>query len=157
MTELFSTAEGNQRNLRIVLLVIILATFPFYCLGFILWSAAPQDAQSAQRTPTPTLTPLSINTQEATITRLATQTPLQVVTMTPIGIILTPTSFGGVIPPPVVIPPTQFFPPTQFIPPTVFIPPPTLAPTFTPIPPDTAVPGPTTTTIPFFPTDTPDS
>jgi hypothetical protein len=177
MSQLF--AESRRRNLRIGLFVIILATLPFYCIGFILWAAAPQTS-GVRATSTPTLPPA---TREPTSTLAAT------VTLPPF---VTPTSLGPLQPTP-----GQFFTPgtniTPILPPTstpppVFIPSSTPAPTLTPIPQPTNTPipqpsntplpqpsntpipqpsntplpeptstpmeQPTSTTIPFFPTET---
>ncbi len=141
--------DTGRRNLRIVLFLVILATLPFYCVGFLL-IGLPQE----RATPTPTATSTLPPTERtATATLLPTNIPL--VTFTPISPLLpTPGQFnpGGIVPPPVFFPsPTPFFFPTATIP---FIPPPTAAPTLTPFPTSTPLPQPTATTVPFFPTDT---
>lgn len=147
MTQLFSSAESNQRNLRVVLFIIILATLPFYCLGFILWGAAP--APSAARgtpTPTGTLPPLT-----RTVTRFPSPT-------SGFGPLATVTSFSPLQPTP-----RQFLPPGGVnpvvpLPPTstqqIILPTSTFAPTLTPLPSSTPIPQPTATTIEIFPTDT---
>jgi hypothetical protein len=159
-------AANRQRNIRIILFVIILMTTPFYCLGFFLWGTAK---------PSGTLS-----------------TPTVVFTNTPIGGDVTATSaFPSVTPfgltPSLLSPlqptPLQFIPiphqPTVFIPPTwtpylvPIIPTDTLAPTLTLIPssaplptdvplpsftpPPTFTPTPTNTDVPVVvpPTDTP--
>lgn len=144
-------ADTGRRNLRIVLFLVILATLPFYCVGFLL-IGLPQERITPVPTATSTLPPAE---RTATPTLLPTNIPL--VTFTPISPLLpTPRQFnpGGVVvpPPPVFLPsPTPFFFPTATIP---FIPPPTAAPTLTPFPTSTPLPQPTATTVPFFPTDT---
>ncbi len=136
--------ERRRRNIRIILFIIIGATLPFYCAGFLLWGTAPR--ASTRDLATATFTPIGGNLT-ATNTRPPTNTPL-FRTSTP-GSPLGPT-------------PLQFIPPTR-IPATatsVFIPTSTLAPTLTPYPTDipqptnTPVPAPTNTPIPL-PSDTP--
>jgi hypothetical protein len=150
MGQLFSSADGSQRNLRVALFVIILATLPFYCLGFILWGAAPAVPSAIRTTVTATLPP---NTSRPTLAPSATSDNRPFITATSISPLQpTPIQFfppgGGVNP----LPPTAFLPPTQ---PPVVIPSPTTAPTLTPLPSATAIPVATSTTIPIFPTDTP--
>jgi len=145
--------ERRRRNLRIVLFVIILATLPFYCAGFLLWATAPQRGASA-------LPPTNANAS-ATFTPLATLTPLA--SNTPFGLItpiFTATSLSPLQPTP-----GQFFPPavTRFLSPTPFIFPsltlaptltPFIVPTFTPFPtlaPPTATPFVAPTATPFEP------
>jgi hypothetical protein len=182
MSHLFEATDGSRRNLRIALFVIILATLPFYCIGFILWSVAPQNPASQGATGTPTLPPVS---HTATDTPTITLTPQAFVTATGISPLQpTPLQFlppGGVLPPPV-LPPTST-PPPIFIPSSTPAPSltpipqatntPVPQPTITPLPTDTPIPQPTdtpipqpsdtpelqptSTTIPFFPTDTPDN
>jgi hypothetical protein len=164
--------ERRRRNLRIVLFVIILATLPFYCAGFLLWATAERGGATAPigGTATATYTPISIQ-GPATRTLPGIITPLPFGTATSINP-LQPTP-GQFIPVPVTrfLSPTAIFLPTLTAAPTLTpfptLPPlPTLAPaTFTPIPtlaPPTAVPLPTLppptaeppTPLPF-PTDTP--
>ena len=142
MTQPFSSGESRRRNLRIILFVIILATLPFYCIGFVLWGTAPQNPGQVAATSTPTLPP---NTLEATITPTPNLTP-SVTPTTDDGPLL-PTPTQSIINPPPVLP-TRFLSPTPEIQPTV------LMPTRTPLPSLTPIPPPTDTVIPFFPTDT---
>ncbi len=135
----------RRRSLRIVLFLVILATVPFYCVGFLLISLPPERV-----TPTPqatgTLPPAG---RTATPTLLPTSIPLQ--SVTPLSPLLpTPGQFN---PGQVVVPPPVFFPTlTPFVPPTIPIP--TAAPTLTPFPTLEPPPQPTATTISIFPTDT---
>ena len=150
MSQFFSSGENGQRNLRVVLFIIILATLPFYCLGFILWGAAPANPGARDiATSTPTLPPLT-----RTVTRQPSPTsgfgPLVTVTsLSPLQ--PTPRQFlppGGVNPG-APLPPTRYLSPTPFI-----IDIPTAAPTLTPVPTETPIPQDTATTVPVFPTDT---
>lgn len=93
MSELLPFPSGGRRNLRLLLFVIILATAPLYCIGFVLWGVAP-GAQSATATPTASATP-----------RLSTATPTR--TSTPFrSVIVTATR-------PLPPTPRQFRPPAQ--------------------------------------------
>jgi hypothetical protein len=165
MGQLFSGADGRRRNLRIALFAIILVTLPFYCLGFILWGAAPQSSQAIRNTATataPTNTRGPSSTPTATTGFIVTTTLLPANTLPPTPLQFVPP--GGVIP---ILPDaTQFRPifptftpviPTFPPPPPTWTPLPPPPPTWTPIPPatDTPLPLPTSTVIPFFPTDTP--
>jgi len=154
MANLISQVERRRRNLRIVLFIIIIATLPFYCAGFLLWGTAPARQSSDRITITATFTPLATiltpsRTVIATITPLGTQlspllpTPIQF--FTPIG----GGSGGGNGNP---FPPTATFP--VFIPTSTFAPTLTPLPTNTPIPPPTLPPPPSDTPIPI-PSDTP--
>ena len=75
MSELLPWPSGGRRNLRVLLFVIILATTPLYCLGFLLWGVAPGSRPPA--TLTPTLTPLF-----GTATPTRTYTPFRRVLVT---------------------------------------------------------------------------
>ncbi len=75
MSELLPWPSGGRRNLRVLLFVIILATAPLYCLGFVLWGVAPGSRPPA--TLTPTLTPLF-----GTATPTRTYTPFRRVLVT---------------------------------------------------------------------------
>lgn len=150
MVNLISQAERRRRNLRIVLFIIIIATLPFYCAGFLLWGTAPARQSNDRTTVTATFTPLATaltpsRTLQPSITPLGTQ--LSPLLPTPIQFF--PPGGGGNTNP---LPPTESFP--------VFIPTATFAPTLTPlptntfIPPPTLAPPPTNTPIPI-PSDTP--
>ena len=172
MSQFFESADGSRRNLRIALFAIILLTLPFYCIGFVLWSVAPQTPGAAIATRAPSATP---QTREPSPTAGATLTLPPFVTPTGLSPLLptpiqfnTPTGGGGITPvfPPTSLPPTVFIPPPTIAPTLTFVPPP---PTSTPIPPPSSTPipppsntpvppptieVPTSTTIPF-PTETP--
>jgi hypothetical protein len=138
--------ERRRRNLRIVLFVIILATLPFYCAGFLLWATAPQRG-SAQPLPsgsvTATFTPL------ATSGILPSNTPFGLITAIPTSLNPLQPTPGQFIPPAV----TRFLSPTPFTFPTL-----TQAPTLTPFPtfaPPTATPFVAPSATPFVPSATP--
>ena len=139
--------ERRRRNLRIVLFVIILATLPFYCAGFLLWATAPQRGASAQPLPggsvTATFTPL------ATSNILPSNTPFGLITAIPTSLSPLQPTPGQFIPPAV----TRFLSPTPFTFPTL-----TQAPTLTPFPtfsPPTATPFVAPTATLFVPSATP--
>jgi hypothetical protein len=153
--DVVATAARRQRNMRIILFVIILMTTPFYCLGFLLWGTAQPRAAVGIPTAIITNTPIG---GDVTATSAFP-------TVTPFG--LTPSLLSPLQPTPL-----QFIPiphqPTVFIPPTStpylvpIIPTDTLAPTLTLIP--SSAPLPTMTPQPSFtppptftpaPTDTP--
>ncbi len=138
--------DRRRRNLQVVLFLIILATLPFYCAGFVLLGTAP----GARATPTarPT-TPAALTRTIATSTRVAFPS-------------LTPLPGGGGNLPPT---PGQFFPtaafPTAFFPTSILptatffvFPTSTDAPSLTPYPTDVLFPTATESPIPF-PTDPP--
>jgi len=140
MTTSFTTSMRRRQNIRLVLFLIILATLPFYCVGFALWGFAPQHSGN---------TPAPSSTVRATITPLATRTPGGLFpTQGTVPLANTP---GQFVPPPV-LPTFSGFTTATFIFPT----PPTLAPTLTlPVfPSATFAPVITNTAIPFV-TDTP--
>lgn len=169
MSQIFESTDGSRRNLRIALFAIILLTLPFYCIGFVLWSVAPQSPGAALATRTPTLTPPVLdptNTSEATVTLPPFVTPTGVSPLLPTPIQFNTPGGGGGIPNPI-FPPTAtqpiFIPSSTPAPTLTFVPPP---PTNTPIPPPTSTPLPTNTPVPQptvevptsttipFPTDT---
>lgn len=76
MSELLPFPTGGRRNLRLLLFVIILATAPLYCIGFVLWGVAP-GAQPATATPTASATP-----RPGTATPTRTNTPFRSVIVT---------------------------------------------------------------------------
>jgi hypothetical protein len=141
-------AANRQRNIRIVLFVIILMTLPFYCIGFFLWGTArPRGAAN----PTAVITNTPIGSDITATVAFPT--------FTPIG--LTPSLLSPLQPTPLQFVPINR-PPTVFIPPTAtpylvpIIPTDTLAPTLTLIP--SGTPYPTDTPQPSFtppPTFTP--
>lgn len=57
MSDLLPSPAGGRRNLRVLLFVIILATAPLYCIGFVLWGVAPGARPPATATASPTLRP----------------------------------------------------------------------------------------------------
>ncbi len=149
-----SEIERRRNNLRTVLVIIIIGTLPFYCVGIVLYLAAPRGDVRATITPFPTNTPLDASV----LTLMPTQTqPAIIVSNTPLG-------GGGIINPfpptqnvfqPPIIPPTVIFFPTSVIFPTL-----TLAPTLTFVPAATNTPLPTLTPLPLpsatlFPSNTP--
>ncbi len=77
MSELLPMPSGGRRNLRLLLFVIILATAPLYCIGFILWGVAPgaRPPATATATASPTLRP-------ATLTPTRTSAPFRSVIVT---------------------------------------------------------------------------
>ncbi|MCY4526691.1 MAG: hypothetical protein OXB89_08785 [Anaerolineaceae bacterium] len=77
MSELLPFPAGGRRNLRMLLFVVILATAPLYCIGFVLWGVAPGAQPAATATPRPSAT-LRLGT--ATATR--TNTPFRSVIVT---------------------------------------------------------------------------
>lgn len=142
MTRLLSQADKRNRNLRVVLFIIILATLPFYCIGFVLWGTAPSNRAPLPTTPAAaSATPL-VEVRTATppllvsITPLTSGTQLSPLLPTPIQF-NTPIPDGGSI----------LFPPVSTSPP-VLIPTSTLAPTLTPFPTNTPIPPPTNTIPP---------
>jgi hypothetical protein len=168
MSQFFESADGSRRNLRIALFAIILLTLPFYCIGFVLWSVAPQSpgAALATRTPTLTLTPSTLepsDTPGVTLTLPPFVTPTGVSPLLPTPIQFNTPGLLTPILPPTSLPPTVFIPPPTIAPTLTFVPPPPtntpVPPTITPIPPtNTSAPPPTvelptSTTLPF-PTET---
>ncbi len=77
MSELLPFPTGGRRNLRMLLFVVILATAPLYCIGFVLWGVAPGAQPAATATLRPSAT-MRLNT--ATATR--TSTPFRSVIVT---------------------------------------------------------------------------
>jgi hypothetical protein len=127
--------DNRQRNIRIILTIIIMATIPFYCIGFALYLFAPQ---SSVVVPTPTVPTGDVVTATPTPTTEAEN--------------ITPS-------PPTADIPTAFVPPTlRPLSPTPLFPTATLfIPTQPPVPTSTFTPQPlppTATTLPIFPTDT---
>lgn len=146
MYDVVESAAKRQRNIRIVLFIIILMTTPFYCIGFLLWGTAQPRASTI---PTATTTPIGANVTPT----------VGLPTVTRIG--LTPSLLSPLQPTPIQFVPINR-PPTVFIPPTEtpylvpVIPVDTLAPTLTLIP--SATPFPTDAPLPTFtppPTFTP--
>ena len=139
--DVVGAAARRQRNMRIVLFVIILMTTPFYCIGFVLWGTARPSGATTRPTAAVSNTPIG---GDVTAT-------VGFPTVTPFG--LTPSLLSPLQPTPL-----QFIPiprqPTSFIPPTdtpflvPIIPTDTLAPTLTLIP--SATPFPTATSQPSF-------
>jgi hypothetical protein len=150
MANLISQVERRRRNLRIVLFIIIIATLPFYCAGFLLWGTAPARQSTGRITATATFTPLAtILTPSQTVVVSITPLGTQLSPLLPTPIQFLPPSGGGNTNP---VPPTATFP--------VFIPTSTFAPTLTPLPTNTFIPPPTLTPIPTntpipIPSDTP--
>lgn len=145
--DIVGAAARRQRNIRIILFVIILMTTPFYCVGFFLWGTAQSRNSTANPTAIITNTPIGADVT-ATV---------GFPTVTPFG--LTPSLLSPLQPTPlqfIPIPrqPTTIPSATPFLVP--IIPTDTLAPTLTLLP--SATPLPTNTPLPTFtppPTDTP--
>lgn len=133
----------RRRNfLRITLMVVIIGTLPFYCIGFFLWGNAPQP-QSVDRTGTPPNATQpnggGVTDGSPTSALTASWTPLSLVTNTSLPpLFATPTQF---IPP--IFPTAGVFPTATFF----FIPTSTPAPTLTFAP--TNPPPPTNTQPPL--------
>jgi hypothetical protein len=141
-----ASADRRRRNLQVVLFLIILATLPFYCAGFVLLGTAP----GVRATPTPLAT-----TPPALTRTLATATRIAFPSITPL-----PGGGGGLLPTPGQFFPTIVFPTVVF--PTLALPTatPFIFPTSTPAPtltlPPTIAPPPSATTSPIpIATDTP--
>jgi hypothetical protein len=147
----FAAVDRRKRSLQVVLFLIILATLPFYCVGFILLGTA----ETARPTPT-----LRATTPAALTRTINTPTRIAFPSITPIGgnggnpLLPTPSQFIPPVFPTVNLPPTVIFPTaTNYVFPTQ-----TTAPSLTPIPTDTQSLPPTqaatATSLPF-PSDTP--
>jgi hypothetical protein len=147
--DMVAAVARRQRNIRIILFVIILMTTPFYCVGFFLWGTARPSGAIATPTVAFTNTPIG---DGLTATSAFPS-------VTPFG--LTPSLLSPLQPTPL-----QFIPiprqPTAYIPPTAtpylvpIFPTDTLAPTLTLIP--SITPAPTNAPLPSFtppPTFTP--
>lgn len=143
MLDQAAVLERRRQILRVVLLVMIFATLPFYCLGFFLWATAPDRSAREDVLPTMTFTPLG---------GLISSTPVPTLPLTfgtlPPALQPTPIQFN----PPVILPPTQFIYPTNtqpfFIPTSTFAPTLTFAPTNTQPPPASPLPLPSNTPFP---------
>ncbi len=141
------STDNRRRNIQIILTIIIMATIPFYCIGFVLFAFAPQNSSSA---PLATNTPANtLPTSSGAVTATFTTEPGQPgVTEFP-----TDSAFTQVVPTNSLPPTLRALSPTPLIPTATLFIPPTLQPipsTNTPLPPPPA----TATTLPFFPTDT---
>ncbi|MDE2856802.1 MAG: thrombospondin type 3 repeat-containing protein [Chloroflexota bacterium] len=92
-------SSNRNQSLRFLMLIIIVGTFPFYCLGLIIIGSAPADNAQALASPTErsnaTFTPLGGDQIAWTI---ASASPVRIPSITPLSI-LQPT-------------PRQFIPPT---------------------------------------------
>lgn len=136
--------EQRRRQLRTILFIIILATLPFYCAGFLLLGLQGSGrVDPAAPTGTPTTTPIG---REVSPTPLGGALP----SITPFTMPLTRTLISPLQPTPgqfIPVQPTRYLSPTPFI---IVIPTSTNAPTLTPYP--TLTPAPTLTP---YPTDIP--
>lgn len=162
--DVVGAAARRQRNIRIILFMIILMTTPFYCVGFFLWGTARPRGATANPTAIVTNTPIG-----ADITAT-----VGFPTVTPIG--LTPSLLSPLQPTPLQFvpinrPPTNIPSATPYLVPIIptdtLAPTLTLIPSFTPVPtslplpsftpPPTFTPIPTNTDVPVVipPTDTP--
>jgi len=116
--------ENRNRTLRLLMLLIIVGTFPFYCLGVVIIGSAPSGAAQSIETATAdgSNTPIGA---DVTLSPTASPTGTRLVTATSAST-LAPTPYQYV-------PPTRVVATNTFIPqPTVFIPSPTDSPTLTP-------------------------
>ena len=179
MLDSASALERRRQLVRIVLMVLIVLTLPFYCFGFYLWGTAPQ-AIPARSTPTAlgaTNTPLGGGfnltvTATSTIPLFGTSTQVLFPTpgqfFTPFPTAIQPATFVYQTPtlgPSLTFAPTSTPQPTfTDVPPSLVPPSNTPAPTITNVPPptNTDLPPPTNTDVPTAtefilipPTDTP--
>jgi hypothetical protein len=132
--------EQRRHNLRLVFVIIIMFTIPFYCAGVFLWGTAPPRNR-------PTLTPNTPPPTGAASLVPATNTPFgQVATITPLPITIdVPTAGAPTFGFPTADIPTAVIP-TRYLSPT----PPIVLPTAAPFVTDTPVPPPITfTPLPF--------
>lgn len=151
MLDQAAVTERRRQILRVVLLVLILGTVPFYCLGFLLLATAPD--RSREET---TLIPATFTSigGGGLIVSATSQFPTLSTTIDTFPTLLpTPIQYN-----PPVIPATVFFPSPTVV---IFIPTSTLAPSLTfppsqtPVPTETVfIPPPTDTNAPPQPTDT---
>jgi hypothetical protein len=154
MGRVSEVAVRRQRTIQTTLILIILATIPCYCVGFVLLGVAPQ---RGARTPTPVVTQKAgtSSTDQAIPTLFPSITPyptlvestLSPLRATPTQIRIFPQYTLTFTP----IPPTRTPSPT----PIIIIPTntPIIVPTSTPRPPTTTPAPPTSTPVP--PTSTP--
>ena len=99
--EAIQAAGNRNQRLRLALLLIIVGTFPFYCLGVFIIGSAPASMNQPTTTATPvdaTFTPLGADQFQTRPTATYTAPPPRNATMTPLRL-LQPT-------------PRQFVPPT---------------------------------------------
>lgn len=137
--DVVGAAARRQRNIRIILFVIILMTTPFYCVGFFLWGTAHPRGASGSPTAIVTNTPIGGD--------ITATSALPTIT----SIALTPSLLSPLQPTPL-----QFIPinrPTNVVPTDTpylvpLIPTDTLAPTLTLLPSSTAAPS--ATPLPSF-------
>lgn len=158
MLDQAAVLERRRQILRVVLLVIIFGTLPFYCLGFFLLATAPDRSPREDGLPTATFTLIGGN-----VIVTPTQFPTLSLTLGTIPTLLpTPFQFN----PPIINPPTATWflsaTPIIFIPSSTFAPTLTFPPSSTPIPPasNTPLPPPSNTPVPApsntpVPSDTP--
>jgi len=160
MLDSASGLERRRQLLRIVLMVLIVLTIPFYCFGFYLWGTAPQ-AVPARTTPTAlgaTNTPLGGGnltvTATSTIPLFGSATlplfPTPVTFFTPFPTSIQPATFVFLTP--TLAPSLTFAPTSTLFPTNTNVPPSLIPPSNTPVPTNTIAP-PTNTDIP--PTDVP--
>lgn len=155
--------DKRRRNLRTLMVAIILGTLPFYCAGILLYLTAPRNSPIPANSQTPpgnaTNTPLGGLASVTPQGFNPTNTPLGQSTFNP----LPPTSNPFQPPPilPTAFVPTSFIPPTSFVFPTLTpapsltqIPTWTPQPTWTPMPSETPMPT-WTPTATMTMTDTP--
>ncbi|HLY25223.1 MAG TPA: hypothetical protein VKQ72_02715 [Aggregatilineales bacterium] len=162
MERVTEASVRRQRTIQTSLLLIILATLPCYCVGFVLLGVAPQHSPT---TPTPPGSQVATTTESAanptetlfpTITLYAPQSPLPPLVATPTQLYLYPTApfvtltFTPYIPPTI----TPFIPTITPIVIKTLTPTPIVVKTATPIPPSNTPLPPTATKTPVPPTAT---
>lgn len=152
MLDQIAVMERRRQILRATLVVIIFATMPLYCLGFVLLASAPDKTPAAvELTLSATVTPIGGGSSGGLVT--ATQYPTLSLTLGALPTLMpTPFQYN---PPPVINPPTAtiiIFIPTSTVAPTL-----TFPPSSTPIPTqeNTPIPPPTNTQVVVIPTDIP--
>jgi hypothetical protein len=132
--------EQRRHNLRLVFVIIIMFTIPFYCAGVFLWGTAPPRSRPTQTpgTPPPTGAASLIPPTDTPFGQVATITPLPITVDFPTASIPTAAIPTAVIPTRYLSPTPQIVLPTAapFVTDTP-IPPPI---TFTPLPFDTLPP-----------------
>ena len=99
--DVIQNSNNRSQTLRLLMLLIIVGTFPLYCLGVVIIGSAP--AGDSQATPTPTeddsatFTPLGADitpsaTPSPAPTRIKTATPMIILRPTPLQFIPPPTA-----------------------------------------------------------------
>ena len=123
-------SSNRNQTLRLLMLLIVVGTFPFYCIGIIIIGSAPvagvETIQQQTEDSPATFTPLGAGVDSSLTPSLS---PTQLVTSTPVNILRpTPRQF---IPPPTAAPTNTVAQTIVTSAPTPFISPPTRVPTST--------------------------